>query len=276
MIEINPLSGALGAEITGVNLASGVDDQTFGELHSALGEYGVLFFRKQPLTEEQHVEFASRWGDINVNRFFATSNGNPHIAEIRKEADHETNIGSVWHTDHSYDEIPALGSILLARDVPQVGGDTLYASMYRAYETLSPGLKATLETLRAEHSSRHVFGVLPAGKPGEGVRVGNPELATQDAVHPVVIRHPISGRKALYVNPQFTLQIEGWTPEESEPLLRYLYQHGSRPEFTCRIRWERDSLAIWDNRATWHCALDDYPGERRLMHRITIDGVPLG
>ena len=186
-----------------------------------------------------------------------------------------TTIGHKWHTDHSYDTIPALGSILYAREVPAVGGDTLLASMYKAYEALSPGLKQTLENLKALHSSRHVFGVAAARKPDRNTRIGNPELATQNAVHPVIIQHPISGRKALYVNPQFTVQIEGWTKEESQPLLQYLYQHAARPDFTCRVRWERDSLGIWDNRATWHCAVNDYQGHRRLMHRITVEGVPL-
>jgi taurine dioxygenase len=133
-------------------------------------------------------------------------------------------------------------------------------------------LKQTLSGLRAVHSSRHVFGVERAAMRG---RIGNAELATQDAIHPVVITHPESGRKALYVNPGFTLRFDGWTAEESAPLLRYLYQHAARPEFTCRLRWRNGSLASWDNRSTWHYALNDYQGQQRLMHRITIEGGPL-
>ncbi len=167
-----------------------------------------------------------------------------------------------------------MGSILLAREVPETGGDTLFASMYRAYDTLSDGLKRTLEGLRAEHSSRHVFG--PGAKATEpDSRFHNAEEAVQDAVHPVVIRHPISGRKALYVNPGFTLRFEGWTDEESRPLLEMLYRHAQRPEHTYRYSWEEGSIAFWDNRATWHYALDDYPDQRRLMHRVTIEGGPL-
>ena len=173
--------------------------------------------------------------------------------------------------------MPALGSVLYAREVPPTGGDTLFASMYAAYDALSDGLKQTLHGLRACHSSRHVFGAAnPRRSKGDlNDRIKNPELATQDAVHPVVIRHPGSGRRALYVNPGFTLRFEGWTDEESRPLLDYLYRHASRPEFTCRFRWQPGSLAFWDNRATWHYALNDYHGERRLLHRITVEGVTL-
>ena len=195
------------------------------------------------------------------------------IAEVRKEPEQERNIGGGWHTDHSYDEVPALGSMLYAREVPQTGGDTLFASMYAAYDALSDGMKGTLEGLRACHSSRHVFGAEAAARRGDlNGRIGNPELATQDAVHPVVIRHPETGRKALYVNPGFTLRFEGWTDEESRPLLDYLYRHAVRPEFTCRFQWREGSLAFWDNRSTWHFAVNDYHGERRLLHRITIAG----
>ena len=195
------------------------------------------------------------------------------IAEVRKEPEQQRNIGNGWHTDHSYDEAPALGSMLYAREVPKTGGDTLFASMYAAYDALSDGLRSTLEGLKALHSSRHVFGPAAAARRGdlEG-RIRNAEHATQDAVHPVVIRHPDTGRKALYVNPGFTVRFEGWTEEDSRPLLDYLYRHAVRPEFTCRFQWREGSLAFWDNRSTWHFAVNDYHGERRLLHRITIAG----
>ena len=202
--------------------------------------------------------------------------GYPAIAEVRKEPQQSANIGGSWHTDHSYDQAPAMGSVLYALEVPEVGGDTLFASMYRAYEALSDGLKSLLSELRAVHSSRHVFGERRArDEPDVGDRLGNPHLATQDAIHPAVITHPVTGRKALYVNPTFTLRFDGWTEEESRPLLGYLYRHATQPEFTCRFTWERGSVAFWDNRACWHHALNDYPGQRRLMHRITIEGAPL-
>ena len=197
------------------------------------------------------------------------------IAEVRKEAEQTTNIGGGWHTDHSYDEIPALGSILYAREVPDVGGDTLFASMYAAYDDLSQGMQRMLENLSAVHSSKHVFGATADRSEDLSSRIGNAVEATQDAVHPVVINHPRSGQKALYVNPGFTVAFLDWTPEESAPLLQYLYRHAARPEFTCRFRWEAGSLAFWDNRCTWHNAINDYHGERRLLHRITLEGEPL-
>ena len=182
---------------------------------------------------------------------------------MRKDAEHKKNIGGDWHTDHSYDAIPALGSILLAHEVPAAGGDTVFASMYAAYEALSDGLKETLWAAARGHSSRHVFGYEGRSRATNDLatRIGNPELAVQDAVHPVVIRHPESGRPALYVNPGFTLRFEGWTDEESRPLLEYLYRHAARPEFLCRFRWQPGSIAFWDNRATWHYAVNDYQGQ---------------
>ena len=165
--------------------------------------------------------------------------------------------------------------MLLARETPKLGGDTLFSSMFAAYDTLSDGLKATIEKLNAVHSSRHVFGKKARYKDrGEdlGGRLMNPELAQQDAVHPVVIRHPISGKKAIYVNPGFTLRFEGMTDQESQPLLQTLYAHCQNQAFVYRFQWEPGSIAFWDNRATWHYAVNDYQGERRLMHRITIEG----
>jgi taurine dioxygenase len=151
----------------------------------------------------------------------------------------------------------------------------MFASMHHAYEALSDGLKQTLEGLRAVHSSRHVFGAAAQYSRDVAGRIGNPDLATQDAVHPVVVRHPESGRKILYVNPGFTTHFEGWTQKESRSLLDYLYAHAARPEFHTRFQWRKGSIAFWDNRATWHFAINDYHGERRLMHRITLEGVPL-
>ena len=275
-IEVRPLSSAVGAEIHGVDLCGELSNSELAEIRQAYHDHGVIFFRDQPLTPEQHIAFARRWGNININRFFKSVDGYPEIAEVRKEPDQKDNIGSQWHTDHSYDLAPAMGSMLLAKEVPEVGGDTLFASMYQAYEALSRGMQRMLESMNAVHSSRHVFGAgRYANDTDVGGRLGNQELATQDAVHPVIIRHPETGRKALYVNRTFTVRFDGWTEAESKPLLEFLYAHASQPEFTCRFRWRKNSLAFWDNRAVWHLALNDYHGQRRLMHRITIDGVPL-
>lgn len=275
-LDVKPLAGGLGAEILGIDLRKPPSAVAWRRIDDAFAAHGVIFFRDQELTPEQHIAFAGHFGPINVNRFFTPVPGHPQIAEVRKEPHHRKNIGEVWHTDHSYDEIPALGSVLLARDVPEIGGDTMFASMYLAYETLSEGYRRMLDGLRAVHSSRHIFGP-QAAYHGNDLkdRLANPELAVQDAVHPVVITHPVTGRKALYVNPNFTVGIEGWTAEESRSLLDHLYRHAVRPEFTCRFRWRNGSIAIWDNRCTWHQAINDYQGQRRLMHRITIDGTKL-
>jgi taurine dioxygenase len=274
-IEAHPTSGAIGAEIVGIDLSRDLEDSDVEELRAAFNEYGVIFFREQNLSPEQHIAFAERFGQININRFFKAAPGYPQIAEVRKEPSQKANIGGGWHTDHSYDQVPALGSILLAREVPPFGGDTMFASMSHAYEALSDGLKRTLEQLRAVHSSRHVFGAASRYVKESDDRLGNTADATQDASHPVVVRHPETGRKTLYVNPGFTLHFEGWSAAESKPLLDFLYAHAARPEFQTRFRWREGSIAFWDNRATWHFAVNDYHGERRLMHRITLEGVPL-
>jgi taurine dioxygenase len=276
-ISVTPLTPVLGAEIGGVDLARPLPQAVLEEIERAFLEFSVVFFRDQHLTPEQHIAFAECFGRIDINRFFKAVDGYPQIAEVRKEAGQKSNIGGAWHTDHSYDQVPAKGSLLYGREVPPVGGDTLFSSMYAAYEALSPGLQKTLEGLKALHSSRHVFGASARQLASSDLkgRIGNPELATQDAVHPVVIVHPETGRKAIYVNAGFTVGIEGWSVEESEALLGYLYKHAVRPEFTARFRWQPGSLAFWDNRSTWHLALNDYAGYRRLLHRITIEGSQL-
>ena len=278
-ITVTPLSPALGGEISGVDIAAGISDEQLAEMRQAFIDYGVIFLRDQDITPDQHIEFARRWGEINVNRFFQPVDTHPLIAEVRKEAEQKANIGSSWHTDHSYDQAPAMGSILYAREIPSVGGDTLFASMYAAYAALSDGMKQMLGSMNAEHSSRHAFGevaYVETDLEDLGGRLGNTASATQDSVHPVVIRHPLSGKPALYVNGDFTVRFEGWSKAESQPLLDFLYAHASQHEFTCRFRWQQGSMAMWDNRATQHLALNDYHGERRVMHRITLEGVALG
>jgi taurine dioxygenase len=271
-IGVRPVGGAVGAEITGIDLSEPLAGPVRDTIRKTLADRGVVFFRDQALTPEQHIALARQFGDININRFFAHADGYPEIALVVKEPEQTRNIGGGWHTDHSYDKAPALGSILYAREVPRCGGDTLFASMYAAYDALSDGLKQTLAGLRAVHSSRHVFGVERGDLKG---RVGNAAAAVQDAVHPVVITHPDSGRKTLYVNPGFTLRFDGWTDDESRPLLEFLYRHAAKPEFGCRFVWQNGSIAFWDNRATWHYAVNDYQGQLRLMHRITVEGCEL-
>ncbi len=274
-INVKPLSGNIGAEIDGVNLKK-ITKEQFKEIKIVFGKYGVIFFRNQNLSPEEEIIFAELWGEININRFFTNLEGYPKIALVSKEPDQKKNIGGAWHTDHTYDLEPAMGSILFAHQVPKKGGDTLFSSMYAAYETLSDGLKDTLKNMYGRHSSRHVFGTSRAERNDDTVgRIINSDKAKQDAIHPVVITHPQTGKKALFVNPTFTLGFDGWSDEESKPLLNYLYSHATKPEFTCRFKWEEGSIAFWDNRSTWHLAVNDYHGQRRLMHRITINGTRL-
>jgi len=273
-MKLAPMNPKCGVEIFGTSL-SDCSDAEMEEIKQAIYEHGVAVFRDQVLSPEEHIAFAKRWGGIDINNYLPLHGDRPEIAIVRKSAEQETNIGGGWHTDHSYDQEPALGSILLARETPTRGGDTLFACMNRAYEALSDGLKQTLEGLRAVHSSRHVFGAASAYVKETGGRLGNTDAATQDAVHPVVMRHPESGKKILYVNSAFTTHFVGWTQKESAPLLNFLYEHAAHPEFQCRFQWQEGSIAFWDNRSTWHYAVNDYHGARRLMHRITIAGGPL-
>lgn len=277
-ITIRPSGGGVGAFVEGIDLARDLSDNVVGTLRSAIGEHGVLFFRDQELSPEGHIDFAEKFGPINVNRFFAHVDGYEKIAQVLKEPNQKKNIGGGWHTDHTYDTEPAMGSILVARETPEFGGDTMYASTTRAYETLSDGFRSILKGLNGVHSSRHVFGpqarYVQKGEDTAG-RLGNNEAATQDSVHPLVIRHPISGRASIYVNPGFTVGIEGWDDKEAEPFLKIIYDHIAKPEHTYRFQWAPGSVAFWDNRATWHYAVNDYHGARRLMHRITIEGEAL-
>lgn len=272
--EMHPLAEHVGVEAHGVDLNT-IDDAGFDALRRAVADHGVLFVRDQTLTPEQHIAFARRWGRIDVNKYFPANGGYSEIAEVRKAENQQTNIGGGWHTDHSYDQVPAMGSILLARETPPAGGDTLFASLGAAFDSLSDGLKTTLRGLRAVHSADHIYsadGIY--AKTDQAADLKGHDERTR-AVHPVIIRHPQTGREILYVNPAFTLHFEGWTREESMPLLTYLYQVAMQDRFHCRVSWAPGSLAIWDNRSTWHLAMNDYHGHRRLMHRITISGEPL-
>ncbi len=276
MASVNPAQGA-GAYISDIDLNT-LSAADVALVRESLGEYGVVFFRDQSVSCEQHIKFAQRFGDININRFFKALDKYPQIAEVRKEPEQGSNIGEQWHTDHSYDQVPALGSILVAQQLPVSGGDTIFASMFAAYNALPEPLKKRIAGLTATHSSRHVFGAKVYDKPEHKDligRLGNTQAATQDAVHPVVIRHPISGKRGIYVNPDFTTHINELEKEDSDALLDELYTHCKNPEFSHRFEWQEGSVAFWDNRATWHKALNDYPGQRRLMHRITVEGEAL-
>ncbi len=276
-ISVQPIAGALGAEVSGVNLAEPLRNSVAAELRRAFVEHLVLFFRGQRLTPEQHLAASRLFGPIVRMPYVKHMDEYPDIIAVLKEAD-ERNIstfGNAWHSDFSFLEEPPLGSILYAREVPSHGGDTLFANMYEAYDALSPGMKRMLGGLRAMHSGRpYGTGGVPNDlKTSRSIQIerGNAE-AEREVAQPVVRVHPESGRKALYVNAIYTVRFENMTEGESRPLLDYLYEHCTRPEFTCRFRWETGSLAIWDNRCTLHYAVNDYDGSRRLMHRTTVAG----
>jgi taurine dioxygenase len=278
-MQITPLAGA-GAEITGVDVRH-LSSGEFDAVRQAYADHGVIFFRDQSLTEQDHIAFARRFGPININRFFQAHERYPEIALVLKEKEQKTNIGGGWHTDHSYDAEPAMGSVLVARQLPDAGGDTWFASMYTAYDTLDDATKAEVAGLRAVHSAKHIFGSgndnhYKANRDTDG-RIGNTAAADvlDDVVHPMVITHPLSGKKALYVNPAFTVRVEGYPDDASNALLVRLYAHAMNPDNAHRFKWQPGSVAFWDNRATWHWAMNDYHGERRLMHRITIEGCAL-
>lgn len=270
-IKVIPFSQNCGATVSGVQLST-LSEQQLHAVQNAFVQYGLLFFRDQSLSPEEHIQFAERCGSIVMNKFFRPVDGYPGIAEVRKEKNQKTNIGGGWHTDHSYDEVPAKGSILVARDLPVVGGDTHFANLCAAFDDLSLGLQKTLLSLRAVHSNRHLY--------GEGGYYSTTDLADQlsgsdsvgDAVHPMVIVHPESGRNALYVNPGHTIAIEGWSVDESKALLDYLYAHVAQEKYICKFDWQPGSVVYWDNRCTWHFAQNDYHGHARLMHRITLAG----
>ena len=272
-MTVRCIAGALGAEIGGVDLRELRDDD-IAEIRAAWLEHLVIFFRDQPLTPVQYMAFANRIGRPIEYPFVKGIAGFPEIIEVKKLEHEKVNFGGVWHSDTAYLEEPPMASMLLAREVPPRGGDTLFANMYLAYEGLSEGMKRLIAPLKAVNASSKADVTRTRE---DRVRDSGKESAKQQYVaeHPVVRTHPETGRKALYANPGFTLRFEGWTDEESRPLLDYLYRHAVRPEFTCRFRWREGSLALWDNRSTWHFALNDYQGERRLLHRITIQGTPL-
>lgn len=275
-IDVRMLPG-VGAEISGVDLRD-VSDADFAIMREAYAQQGVIFFRDQQISEAEHIAFARRWAPINVNRFLSAHPRYPEIAVLAKEKGDAENIGGAWHTDHSYDLIPAMGSILVARELPPQGGNTMFASMYAAYDALPRAMQERLAPLRAVHSARHIFGKDAAyGKERAG-RVSNADAAEAlaDSLHPVVITHPLSGKKALFVNLAYTIRIEGLAAAESQALLADLIVHCMQPEFSYEFEWRPGSIAFWDNRSTWHYAKNDYHGHRREMHRITLEGQPIG
>ncbi len=269
--SVRRVAGALGAEVAGVDLARPLSAETCATLRAAWLEHQVLFFRDQALTPAQFMAFARAFGTPVEYPFVQGIDGYPEIIEVKK-LEHETaNFGGIWHTDTAYLERPPMASMLLAREIPPQGGDTLFASMSAAYDALSVGMRRMLEGLYAVNASAKADVTRTRE---DRIRSDGRSDAKKAYVaeHPVVRTHPETGRKALYVNVAHTLRFVGMTEEESAPLLRFLFEHQIRPEFTCRFVWQPGSIAFWDNRCTQHNPVNDYHGYRRVMHRITLEG----
>ena len=270
-ITVKPLTPAIGGIVAGVDIAINLSDAVVREIRQALLEHLVIFFRDQSLTPDRLVVFARRFGEIGYYPFVDGMTDYPEVVEVIKKENETINFGGLWHTDTSYLETPPLGSILYAKEVPAVGGDTLFANMYLAYDALSDGMKSLLVGLR---------GVNSAEKPDAAVtRVDRIAEKPKDAEgivttssHPLVRTHPETRRKALYCSNAHTVTIDGMTPEESRPILECLYAVQQREEFQCRFHWERGSVAFWDNRCAQHNAMNDYHGRRRVMYRVTLKG----
>lgn len=274
--HVQPLSPACGAEVTGIDLTR-ADAATLQAVDAALATHGVLFFRGQQLTPEQQVAVTRRFGPVLRVPYIRHLDAHPDIIAVLKEADERriSTFGGTWHSDFSFlDEPPSL-TLLHAIELPAVGGDTLWASQYAAYDALSPGMQRLLDPLRCVQTA------WPHGTRGPGIDApvsrsigmvrGDP-AADREVLHPVVRVHPVTGRRALFVNPVYSQRFEGMTDAESRPLLQFLFQHATSPEFCCRLRWAPGTLAVWDNRCLLHLAINDYDGSRRLLHRTTVAG----
>jgi taurine dioxygenase len=271
-ITVVPLAGALGAEVRGVDLTR-ADAESWDEIRHAFLDRLVLAFPGQRLGPKAMVAAAAHFGPVGFYPFAQGLSEEPHVFAIVKEPHETKNFGEGWHSDTTYTEIPPMATVLYSVEVPPCGGDTLFANMHLAYETLSDGTKAMLEGLRAINSAAHrKGGGRAAGNAYQSVKLVGQDKMNLEAVHPVVRTHPVTGRKALYVNGLHTVRFDGWTEAESRPLLEFLYRHQERPEFTCRYRWQAGTFAIWDNRAAQHLAVNDYHGFRREMHRLSIEG----
>ena len=271
-ISVKPSTGALGASVTGVDLSATLMPAQMGEIRRALLEHLVLCFPDQTITPSQQRAFGMRFGPLDVHPYTKPMAEFPEILEIVKDKSDAANFGEGWHTDMTYMETPPLATMLVAREVPPRGGDTLFANMYAAYEALSARMKAMLEGLVCVHGAGSTYGSndrMSRDAHSTEVLIGKEERQVE---HPLVRTHPETGRKCLFVNPGHTYHIKGLNEDESDAILDFLYEHSVRPEFTYRHSWVNNSVVMWDNRCTQHNALNDYHGHRRVMHRVVIRG----
>jgi len=271
LISVTPMIGGLGAEIAGIDLDSPLDDETIEAIKANLWRYHVVVFRDQQLSPEAQVSFGRRLGPLKQHPFIGSLEGFPEIMVVNKEPEDLHNFAGAWHTDTSYQEVPAMASMLLAVEVPQQLGDTLFCNMVAGFEALSDSMKSFLEGKEAIHS---FTGRSMAGRE-QDLGYGSLAKDHQDAtrvIQPVIRTQVESKQKSIYVNPMFTESILGLNDEESDAILSFLYRHCIRPEFIMRLRWRKGTVVIWDNSTTMHYPLNDYGGHRRIMHRVVIAG----
>jgi taurine dioxygenase len=272
---VHPIAGALGATVTGIDLAKVTESEQLDGLCSALAEHLVVFLPEQHLDLDDLERITDLLGGRDITPFVTPLEDRPYVIRVIKEPEDQLNFANAWHSDLSYLPEPPAYTLLHAWEVPEFGGDTVWSNQYLAYETLSRGLQETLHGLRAVHSAGMAYGTggfLDQVKDLTSMAIASSPDATKEQVHPAVIEHPVTGRPALYVNPVYTTRFEGWNPVEGQALLTHLYRHATSENFTCRLRWARHTLAIWDNRCTMHNALNDYSGVRREMFRTSVKG----
>ncbi|MBI1321256.1 MAG: taurine dioxygenase [Candidatus Hydrogenedens sp.] len=276
-IEAKPITAAMGAEISGVDLSKPLSEKQAAEIKQALQTFLVLTFKDQDLTPERHVNLAKYFGSPEVHPIVQGMEGYPEIIKVIKNPGETTQFGDSWHSDNSFFESPTTATILHAQEVPPVGGDTLFSNMYLAYDHLSEGMQKLIDPLVAIHSASDAYNPVKLAHKYRGeaaMKYNYSDVVEQQVEHPMVCTHPETGRKFLYVNRMFTVTIKGMTPKESKPLLDFLTEHALQPEFQCRIRWSDKAVTMWENRTTMHYAMNDYYQYRRIMHRITVnDGI---
>lgn len=267
-MKVTKINGLIGAEIGNIDISQALDEQTIEQIRMALAEHGVIFFRDQDLSAERQRAFGGRFFLPGADRSVGMTDAK--ITMIEKEEQQLANVGGGWHADQTFNPIPSWGSILAAKTLPIAGGDTAFATLAAAYDDLSDGMKAQLETMRAVHNNERVItamSLLP--------QYANGKAKVAEVTHPVVIRHPITGRKSLFVNRGYTTHFEGWTKEEGAPLLQFLFHWCEQPEYQVRMKWQPGSVAFWDNLQVLHYAVNDYHGQRRVMQRISVAGIAL-
>jgi taurine dioxygenase len=275
-VHIDRIAGALGAEITGLDLTRPLTDGEVGALRHAVLEHKVVFLRNQPYATEHLERLTLQLGGHGNTPFLESMEGHPGVVRVVREA-HEggINFGGQWHSDWSFQPEPPAFTLLWSLEVPPQGGDTMWSNQELAFDTLSDGLKSTLGTLDVVHSAGWAYsadGILARTAKGRTMRINTTDDALAEHTHPAAPTHPETGRRTLFVNPTYSVRFDGWTQAESAPLLQHLHAHSTRDAFTCRFRWTANTLAIWDNRSTQHNALNDYRGHRRELHRTTVAG----